>query len=261
MDTFVALKFLGRLALPPASLLLGLVLAGLLRLIGFRRLARVVVVLAVGQILLMSLPPVADLLVMPLEREARAESAKAAACCYEAIVVLGGAVTPAIPPYLPDPQLTDSSDRVWLAARLFRRGVAPRIIVSGTGFQGEQPAAMTEAGAMRQFLVDLGVPAEAIVQEGKARNTLENVAFVRELVNDKPVALITSAYHMPRAMRLARRAGLEAFAFPATWFAPADARTAWENWLPTLDALSTSVTALWEYMALAFDRRGAPNGS
>jgi len=177
-------------------------------------------------------------------------------------VVLGGAITPAAPPHMAQPHLTDSADRVWEAARLYHRGVAPRIIPTGGAYPAEGGVpAMTEAEAMRIFLRDLGVPAEAIVEEAKARNTIQNIAFVRAMVGDKPVALVTSASHMPRSMRLARRMGLNASAFPTAWIAPAAARPAWENWLPNVDAMTTSSLALWELMALAFDRRGSGEGS
>jgi len=79
---------------------------------------------------------------------------------------------------VPDPELFDSSDRVWHAARLFHRGLAPRIIVSGGSFlvaTGQAPPTQTEALAMRQFLVALGVPESAIVMEGKSLNTIENM--------------------------------------------------------------------------------------
>jgi uncharacterized SAM-binding protein YcdF (DUF218 family) len=176
-------------------------------------------------------------------------------------VVLGGAITPAAPPHMQQPHLTDSADRVWEAARLYHRGVAPRIVPSGGGYPAEGGIPeMTEAEAMRVFLRDLGVPDQAIVDEGKSRNTIENIAFVRALAGDKPVALVTSATHMPRAMRLARRIGLNASAFPTAWIAPSEGRPAWDNWLPSVDALSTSKLALWELMALTFDRRG-PGGS
>src|SRR5262249_29166724 len=97
MDSFVLLKFLGRPAWPPASLIAGPVLAGLLALLGWRRLARAVAILAVLETAVLSLPAVSDALMAPLESQARSAAAKAAPCCYEAIVVLGGGITPAIP--------------------------------------------------------------------------------------------------------------------------------------------------------------------
>ena len=251
MDTFVLLKFLAQLALPPASLAVGLVVAGVLALLGLRRLARLVTVLAIAELLLLSLPPVADALMASLQDETRAAAKAAPACCYDAIVVLGGGIGPAQPPHIPEPHLTDSADRIWHAARLYHRGLAPRIIASGGG-----DGSMSEAEAMRLFLTDLGVPAQAIVLEGASLNTIENIRQVRTLVKDGRVALVTSASHMPRALRLARIAGLNVAAFPTDWGPPAEARPSWENWLPSMSALSVSSIALLEIMANAFDRRG-----
>ncbi len=256
MNTYIFLKFLGQLALPPASLLLGLVVGGLLALFRFRRLAKVVLALAFAETLILSLPPVSDALMRPLEREARAEAAKAAPCCYDAIVVLGGAIAPAAPPHYPDPDLGDSGDRIWHAARLYHRGVAPSVIVSGGSFVAQVGGpAMTEAEAMRRFLMDLGVPSGAIFEEGNSLNTIENMANVRALVQNRPIALVTSGFHMPRALRLARRKGLNVAAFPTDWRVPLEIRLPWENWLPGIGSQSHSGLALWEYAAYVFDYR------
>jgi uncharacterized SAM-binding protein YcdF (DUF218 family) len=142
-----------------------------------------------------------------LQDEARTAAKAAPACCHDAIVVLGGGIGPATPP-VPEP-FTDSAERIWHAARLYRRGLAPRIIASGGG-----AADMSEAEAMRLFLTDLGVPAQAIVLEANSLNTIENIRHVRTQVKDGRVALVTSATHMPRALRLARTAGLNVAAFP-----------------------------------------------
>jgi uncharacterized SAM-binding protein YcdF (DUF218 family) len=253
MDTFVSLKFLAQLALPPASLAVGLVAAVVLALVGLRRLARLVVVLAIAELLLLSLRPVADVLMATLQDQTRAEAKAAPACCYDAIVVLGGGIGPAEPPHNPDPHLTDSADRIWHAARLYHLGLAPRIIVSGGG-GGD--TGMSEADAMRLFLTDLGVPKEAIVNEGESLNTIENIRYVRKLVKEGRVALVTSASHMPRALRLARLAGLNVAAFPTDWGLPPEDRASWKTWIPSLGALSVSSIALVEILANAFDRRG-----
>ena len=258
MSTYVFLKFLGHLALPPASLFVGLVVAGVVALSGFRRFGTFIAVLSVGEILALSLAPVADALMAPLQNEARAAAKAAPPCCYDAIVVLGGAIAPAAPPRFPEPGLVGSSDRLWQAARMYHRGVAPRIIVTGGTYAGEGTTPASEASAMRLFLKNLGVPDDAIIEEGKALNTLQNIALVRDLVQDKQVALVTSAYHMPRALRAARQARLKASAFPSEWrYAGGD--TPWDDYLPSLNAVSISSLALWEYLALAFDRRGGPD--
>ena len=96
MNTFIFLKFLGTLALPPASLVPGFVVAGILAVLRYRRTARLIAVLTVVQLLVLSTAPVADMLIWPLQRQALAEARAAKPCCYDAIVVLGGAIGNAI---------------------------------------------------------------------------------------------------------------------------------------------------------------------
>src|SRR5262245_1351236 len=236
----------------------GLVVGAVLALLSFRRLGGLVAALAIAQLVVFSILPVSEALLRPLEDMARHEAAAAPSCCYDAIVVLGGSIGPAIPPLRPDPELFDSSDRVWHAARLFHRGVAPRIIVSGVAYAvatGEAPPSQTEAVAMRQFLLALGVPDDRIIMEGRSLNTIENMRETRALVGPAQVALVTSAYHMPRALRLARQADLNAAAFPTDWQVLPGARAWWERLMPSVGALVASGVALKEYLALAFDYR------
>jgi uncharacterized SAM-binding protein YcdF (DUF218 family) len=255
VDTYVLLKFAAQAILPPTSFALGLLVGGILALMHRTRLAKAVACLAIAQVLLSSIPVVSDTLIMPLEAQARKAAKQAPRCCYAAIVVLGGGVTPASPPDLDTPDLNEAADRVWHGARLYRQGLAARIIVSG----GVQPtharASQTEADAMRILLIELGVPSEVIVLEAASRNTGENLAFVRRMMGEGRIALVTSAFHMPRALRLARRMGLDAAAFPTDFRTAATARPAWDNWLLTVEALKQANTAMKEYMALAFDAR------
>lgn len=259
VDAFVLLKVAVRMALPPASLIAAVIVAAGFWALGRRRSGVILVALAFLQMAILSFPPVADGLMGILEDQARADAAKTKPCCYAAIVVLGGGVAPGVPPDRPDPDLTEGADRVWEAARMFQRGVAPQIVASGGGqmlHPGREDA--TEAGAMRLFLLALGVPDAAIVVESTSRNTIENIANVRRLVGDKPVALVTSAGHMPRAMRLAREFGLDAAPFPADYRSIRTIRPWWDNWIFSADTLSMSGVALRELAALFFDHRGAP---
>jgi uncharacterized SAM-binding protein YcdF (DUF218 family) len=258
VNSFIILKILGQLASPMGVFTAGLVAAAVLALLRLPRLGRLVAALAIAQLIVFSLSPVSNALMLPLEDEARAEAAAAPACCYEAIVVLGGSIGPAVPPLRPDPELFDSSDRVWHAARLFHRGLAPRIVVSGGSYlveSGKAPPTQTEAMAMRQFLIALGVPESAIVMEGKSLNTIENMRETRALVGTGHVALVTSGFHMPRALRLARKAGLDAEAFPTDWQVLPSASPWWESLTPSVGALAASGIAIREYLARAFDYR------
>ena len=102
-----------------------------------------------------------------------------------------------------------AADLVWHAARLYRAGKAPLVIPSGHG----------EAESSVPLLRDLGVPRRAIRVENAARNTEENAVLTRRLLDEarggatnRParVLLVTSAWHMRRAMQQFARAGVEA---------------------------------------------------
>ena len=261
MDTFALLKTLVLLALPPASLAVALVLAVLLALFGWSRLARCLVALAIVELLVMSFPPVADAMIHYLEDQARAAELATPRCCFDAIVVLGGGLSPAMPPEQAFPRLVNGADRVWLAARLYHDKVAPRVIVAGGGYMA-QPGnpATTEAAGMRQLLIAFGVPNEAIVDEGKSINTIENIRNVRALVDGGRIALVTSGYHMPRALQLAALAKLDAAAFPTDFRSLRSLRAIWDNWIFSGDALDLSITALREIIAMKLDVRARALG-
>ena len=73
--------------------------------------------------------------------------------------------------------------------------------------------------AVRQ-LEALGVARDRITAEEQSRNTIENAVFARLIANPKPGErwlLVTSAYHMPRAMAAFRAAGFPVEAYPVDW--------------------------------------------
>jgi uncharacterized SAM-binding protein YcdF (DUF218 family) len=255
MNSFVFLKYLSFLLMPPGSLAVGTILGLVLLAVGWRRLGWAAILTAAIGTSILSWPPLGDALLGYVEDQARTAERATPRCCYDAIVVLGGGIAPANPPERDFPSLSDGSDRIWYAARLYKQGVAPRIIVSGGGFLAATGAATTEAEAMRRFLVELGVPDSAIVNEGKSDNTIENIQNVRAMVQDKPVALVTSGYHMPRALRIAKAAKLNAAAFPTNFHALRSTRPPWENWLPTIEGMGETLLALHEIVGIWFDRR------
>ena len=110
----------------------------------------------------------------------------------QVIVVLGGTVAP------PSGKSTEinlgQAGRVWYAARLFHAGKAPLVLLSGGGDLEHQ--AFSEARAMTVFLLDLGVPAQAIALEEASRNTRENAALSATFLRARGlehILLVTSA--------------------------------------------------------------------
>lgn len=258
MTSYIFLKIVALLGLPPASLAVGAILWLLLTLVGWRQLARIVLGLAIVQNLALSFPPVTNALLGTLEARTRRIETKSPTCCYDAIVVLGGAVAPAAPPLITEPDLNEAADRVWQAARFYHAGVAPTIIVSGGSLNNQQGGpATTEAEAMRRFLLDLGVPDKAIISEGQSLNTIENIRNVRAIVKDRRVLVVTSAFHVPRAADLSTRAKLDAAFYATDWGPPGELRVYWEDWIPDAGSMLWSGRALRELVALAFDYRRA----
>jgi uncharacterized SAM-binding protein YcdF (DUF218 family) len=162
----------------------------------------------------------------------------------QAIVLLGGGIRPAERAgQMPD--MGSAADRVWLAARLYKAGKAPQVLVSGGGDRAVY--ATSEAQAMRELLLDMGVPDAALVLEEDSRNTRENAVFSARVVRERGmgrVLLVTSALHMQRAQALFEAQGLELVPVPADH--EARHRFAAVDWLPDADALDGSARAMKE---------------
>ncbi len=128
----------------------------------------------------------------------------------DAIVLLSGSIKP-IRGNMVYPDLSDSADRIWHAARLYHAGKAPLIIVSGGNVWGSRKWP-SKASAMRMLLDALGVPDDAIVVEGSSRNTRQNALSTKKLAAGRGierVLLVTSGWHLRRAEAAFRHMGLD----------------------------------------------------
>ncbi|GAB1360932.1 YdcF family protein [Rhodobacter sp.] len=129
----------------------------------------------------------------------------------DGIIVLGGAED--VGPYIRWGMigLNDGAERVIAGAELARRFPQAKLVFTG-GAQSlihddstRHPSQMT-----RDLWLSLGIPADRILLEDQSRNTAENAAFTRALVvpqEGQVWLLVTSAFHMPRAMETFRRNG------------------------------------------------------
>ena len=174
------------------------------------------------------------------------QTAIAAVPKAQAMVVLGGAVSP---PSASNAEidLGSAADRVWYAARLFHAGKAPMLILSG-GYDPERHA-YSEARAMAAFLTDLGVSAQAIVLEEQSRNTWQNAAYSAALLKARGIdriLLVTSALHMPRALALFTAQGLQVIPAPTDFEASQPPPPGVLAWLPDALALDASGRAMKE---------------
>lgn len=133
------------------------------------------------------------------------------------------------------------------------------LVLSGPGGgeetrPGETPPP-THARVLADAAVELGFPRARIVEIDTARDTAEEVAALRRLAGEERVALVTSAWHLPRAMQLARAEGLAAVPCPSDYLGGRDARIeplAWATW--DSDSLMNSTRAWREYLGRAWAR-------
>lgn len=135
------------------------------------------------------------------------------------VVVLGGGFEGAINLARGGYELNASGDRFVETAILARRYPQARIVVTGgTGtlvLEGEG-----DADTAPRLLMALGVAPERLVLENRSRDTYENALFTRAMVEPQPGEtwlLVTSAFHMPRAMGLFRKAGFDVVAWPTDY--------------------------------------------
>lgn len=128
----------------------------------------------------------------------------------DAIVLLGGGIEP-ISGDMVYPDLRDSADRIWHAARLYHAGKAP-LIISSAGNVWGGPERPSKAQAMRMLLEALGVPGHAVVIEDSSRNTRGNAVFTERIASGRGIGrvlLVTSYWHLRRAEAAFRRVGLD----------------------------------------------------
>jgi uncharacterized SAM-binding protein YcdF (DUF218 family) len=185
----------------PVGVVLMLLLAALLFLLrGMTRTAGGLMLSALAVLWLASTPFMAERLYRGLEERyppLPLHEVPEGGC----IVLLGGAVSPALAPRV-DVELNEAVDRVYQAARLYRAGKAPYLIVTA----GNQPWSLSpwaEAELIRDLLVEWGVPRDAIFLEGSSRNTRENAVYSKNIIDSihcEAPLLVTSAAHMPRAV-------------------------------------------------------------
>ncbi len=167
-------------------------------------------ILAGGTILLLGgWAPLPDALLRHLERQYPDPPALPVQQ-YAGVIVLGGALESGyVSEGTQEPQVNGGAERLTTVLPLLRQ--APDLAVVFTGGQGEYfGSGPSEAERARRFFVQLGLDPQRVRLEDKSRNTYENAVFTARLSGidpGKPWILITSAYHMPRALAVFRKQG------------------------------------------------------
>lgn len=214
---FVLSKILWIVA-APGNLLLILVVVGLIALcLGRRRLGLCLATVGALGLSASAVLPVGEWLLTPLEDRIAAPSPMPER--VDGIVVLGGGVDEAVSEARRHPTVNHAADRLVSTAMLARKYPTARIVVDG-GSSSLIPGGPTEAAAMAAFLIQEGIDPERITRESRSRNTYENAAFAVAEVKPQPGEtwlLVTSAWHMPRALGCFRGVGWRVTPYPVDY--------------------------------------------
>jgi uncharacterized SAM-binding protein YcdF (DUF218 family) len=244
---FFLSKFLPPLLLPPGLFLVLLALVFFLR--RRRRAALPLAIMLVLSLYLLSIRPIADSLILPLE-DSFPHPARTSLKC-DVIVVLGGDVLPNSPDMqgaaAPGPA---AMQRAYAAFSIWRKMPAP-VVVSGGSSHGEE---WNSARAMGAVLEDLGIHRDFQILEEESRNTIQNAEFSARLLDERELispCLVSSAYHLPRAVMSFAAFGVAVVPVPTGYMAYRESYS-WHHFLPSAHSLAVSNTALHEYLGILY---------
>jgi uncharacterized SAM-binding protein YcdF (DUF218 family) len=202
----------------PSNLLILLAIAGTVLLFTKRvRAGRALLLVSMLAIVVLGLSPLSKVLFHVLE--SRFPPWKASGPAPTGFIILGGAIDPDISAARNDVSLTDAAERLTIVPELARRYPNARLIYTGgnASLFGGDPLEATYAA---QLLAGFGIPPGRLEIEARSRNTLENAVYTKPIAAPKPGerwVMITSAFHMPRAMAAFRGIGFDVEAFPVDW--------------------------------------------
>lgn len=137
-------------------------------------------------------------------------------------------------------------------ARLYRL-LHPAVVIASGGLADPEEFRRSEAEAIRDVLIRLGVPREVVVIEPLSSNTAEQAERVAALLRDHPrFALITTPIHMPRAVALFRSRGLNPLPAPSHIDYTDKAQGSMLRFVPSAGALRASELSMYEYLGMMY---------
>ena len=199
--------------IPSNVLALGAVL-GLVLFVLRIRAGAIIASFSLAAIIVATLSPLGNMLLIPLEQ--RFPDGQYPTESIDGIIVLGGSYDTESHSYLSTIVLKEDTEPLAVMVDLARRYPKAKIVFSGGSEDSSDT--VSEAKVVKQYFISFGIAPNRIVTEGRSQTTAENARFTAELLHPSASSrwlLVTSGYHMPRAMGAFRKAGFDIIAFPA----------------------------------------------
>ena len=215
---FLASKTIGALLVPSNFIILVGVIGLILICTRYRPLGRRLVVVCVMALLVCGFLPVGALLLVPLETRFPAWTAKDVDPA--GIIVLGGPIDTVLSAAYGTPVLGGGADRIVVGAQLARQYPKARIVLAGGNPNLIENATLTESDYAALEFESFGIARDRLQLDRASRNTEENARFSKTVAAPKSTErwlLVTSAYHMPRAVGIFRKIGFTVEPCPVDW--------------------------------------------
>ena len=244
-------KALSQLILPPG----GLILLTLLGLAFHKKVwGKPLIIFSMALLWLLSTEPVRDALTSQLEFQYPALNIEKLDNKQTPIVLLGGGIYEHPPEYQGQDSLGHySMMRTIYAVKIAKQTGADIYPTGGKPLSENNEA---EGDVMKRWLIGFGIPPASIHAENTANTTWENAILTKALLKEQgqnTIILVTSAWHIPRAVWCFEAQGLNVIPAPTDYLTenePYDLR----SFLPRWNVLNDSSHALHEYLGLLFYR-------
>lgn len=224
----------------------------ILLLLGLLRKKRWPVVAALVLLYVSSMPLVGNRMMRRLEAHCQAIPIDRAAK-VDAIVSLGGFFGPhAAEGFLPN--LSEANERLEAGIELWQKKKADWLVFTGGRFPWSNQREV-EGAAAKRAAIARGIPEKRILVTREVGNTADEAAALADLMRERgwsKILLVTSAYHMPRAVRLFSHAGVKALPFPVDFQIDVKEKFTLLDFLPNANGLRNTEYALREWYGIAF---------
>lgn len=257
---FVLSKLIWGFFSPTSLMVWLLVLASLLLWLNYTKAARRLMTMMSLLALLVMAYPVSDWLMYPLET--RFQKPETLPKNIDAIIVLGGAENLRLSASWQSAEVGESAERLLTAAALSRHYPEVPLIYTGGSNLVQMPNLDTTGTVSKRLLTQAGIEPARITMESRARNTFENFKLIKALLPEAEgtYLLVTSAFHMPRSVGIARQQGIDVIAYPVDYRSAAPEQryldfdlsghldvleVAWHEWLGLTAYFATGKTTEW----------------
>lgn len=247
----ILLKLVASLLYPTGLVCILLAIGILFLFKGKQKMGKYVCLVGGIGLFLFSHPLVAHYLVRSLECRYLPQSTYPQS---SAIVLLGGAVVPPVPPRI-YPETNDAADRVLHAVRMYKKKYAPYIITSGRPIIDFDRHRVNEARTTHQLLTELfAVDPDDIILEEQSRNTHDHAVTMDRMFAErsmkKEIILVTSALHMARSVGVFKKQGFAVHPAPTDFIMEKRVFSGYLDFFPSAEALALSTRAIHEFYGI-----------